>query len=146
MQRTGSRLVLYNSSIKSLLDSLSCLQNLCAIMLRLCEIGELPSLAMLKELRVLDLSYTLIKDFPSGIKCLVNLRRLDLSYTEELNIFPTGVIQNLCHLKNLPMFGSKSRWSLNSQGNEGGADFAQINNSLQITNLGFIQLQQLCEI
>ncbi|GMY37951.1 probable disease resistance protein At4g27220 [Fagus crenata] len=121
---------------KTLPDSLSSLQNLHAIRLHRCEIEELPSLAMLKELRVLDLSFTLIKGLPCGIEGLVKLRRLDLSFTEELNMFPAGIIPKLSHLENLSMFKSKWRWSLSSQGNRGGADFAEITGSSQLTNLG----------
>uniref|UniRef100_A0A2N9HBH2 Uncharacterized protein n=1 Tax=Fagus sylvatica TaxID=28930 RepID=A0A2N9HBH2_FAGSY len=121
---------------KTLPDSLSSLQNLHAIRLHRCEIEELPSLAMLKELRVLDLSFTLIKGLPCGIEGLVKLRRLDLSFTEELNMFPAGIIPKLSHLENLSMFKSKWRWSLSSQGNGGGADFAEITGSSQLTNLG----------
>ncbi|KAE7996188.1 hypothetical protein FH972_000930 [Carpinus fangiana] len=127
---------LSDSKIKSLPVTLSSLWNLRGLLLRLCEVEELPSLAALKELRVLDLSSTLINGLPCGIEGLVNLRRLDLSYTEELTMFPAGVIQNMSHLENLSMFKSKWRWSLSAQGKGEGADFAEITNSSQLTNLG----------
>ncbi|XP_041024450.1 probable disease resistance protein At4g27220 isoform X1 [Juglans microcarpa x Juglans regia] len=127
---------LSGSSIKSLPDTLSCLQNLRALLLRLCELEELPSLATLKELRVLDLSYTLIQGLPHGIEGLVNLRRLDLSYTEQLSMFPARAIPNLSRLENLSMFHSKWRWSVTPHGKERGTDFAEITNSSHLTNLG----------
>lgn len=127
---------LSGSKIESLPVTLSSLRNLRGLLLRLCELKKLPSLATLKELRVLDLSCTLIEQLPCGIEGLVNLRRLDLSYTEELKMFPAGVIPNMSHLENLSMFKSKWRWSLSTQGKGEGADFSEITNSSQLTNLG----------
>ncbi|KAL6959193.1 hypothetical protein U1Q18_043291 [Sarracenia purpurea var. burkii] len=122
--------------IESLPESLSSLCDLRALLLRFCELKELPSLSMLKEQRILDLSYTLLEVLPSDMEGLVNLRHLDLSYTEELNMFPAGVIPKLPRLENLSMFKSKWRWSrkLQEMGDRG--DFAEITGSSELTDLG----------
>lgn len=122
--------------IESLPDSLSSLQNLQALLLSSCNLSSLPSLAMLKELRVLDLSNTLIEVLPHDVGTLINLRHLDVSYTEELEIFPAGLISKLSRLEYLTMFRSKWKWSKTSQETGIGVDFDEIIKSTQLTNLG----------
>ncbi|KAF5189187.1 Disease resistance protein [Thalictrum thalictroides] len=97
---------------------------------------KLPSLAKLKELRVLDLSYTYIRVLPKDIGSLTNLRRLDLSYTEKLQRFPGKVIPKLQHLENLSMFKSRCRWWSESAEMQRGACLAEIVNFRRLTNLG----------
>ncbi|OMO70313.1 Disease resistance protein [Corchorus capsularis] len=127
---------LSGTSIESLPDSISCLENLRVLLLGFSELKNLPSLEMLKELRVLDLSDTLIEVLPQNIECLTRLRRLDLSYTEELNTFPTREISKLSCLENLSMFKSGQRWSFKSGELDQGVDFSHISSSLHLTNLG----------
>ncbi|KAG8637444.1 disease resistance protein At4g27190 [Manihot esculenta] len=122
--------------IKSMPDTLSSLQNLRALLLCFCDLQILPSLAELKELRVLDLSYTLIEELPHGIEGLVNLQRVDLSYTEELHVFPTEVLSKLSRLENLSMFKSRYRWSLSSRRLDNGANLEEVISLSQLTSLG----------
>ncbi|OMO65713.1 NB-ARC domain-containing protein [Corchorus olitorius] len=127
---------LSGTSIESLPDSISCLENPRVLLLGFSEIKNLPSLEMLKELRVLDLSNTLIEVLPQNIECLTRLRRLDLSYTEELNTFPMREISKLSCLENLSMFKSGQSWSFKSGELDQGMDFSHISSSLHLTNLG----------
>ncbi|XAR59351.1 hypothetical protein NMG60_11015158 [Bertholletia excelsa] len=127
---------LSGTSIESLPESLSCLGSLHALLLRFSDLKKLPSLSKLRELRVLDLAYTLVEELPNGMESLINLRHLDLSYTDELNVFPAGVIPKLSRLENLSMFKSKVRWSMNVQSLNSGADFEEIKRSSKLTNLG----------
>lgn len=126
---------LSSTQIELLPESLMSLCNLGALILRLTNIKNLPHVSALKELRVLDLSSTLLEELPSDIDKLVNLRRLDLSYTEELSSFPAGVLHHLSRLESLSVFRSNCKWSP-YQGNNKGADFNEITNSLQLAHLG----------
>ncbi|PON72651.1 NB-ARC domain containing protein [Parasponia andersonii] len=127
---------LSDTLIESLPNSLSSLRNLRALLLGSCNIASLPSLALLKELRVLDLSNTLIVVLPHDVGTLTNLRHLDISYTQELEIFPAGLIARLSRLEYLTTFRSNWRWSKNSQETGIGVDFDEIIKSTQLTNLG----------
>ncbi|XP_030481324.2 probable disease resistance protein At4g27220 [Cannabis sativa] len=122
--------------IESLPDSLSSLHNLRALLLSSCNLKFLPSLAMLIELRVLDLSNTLIEMLPHDIGTLINLRHLDISYTEDLEIFPAGLIPKLSRLEYLTMFRSNWSWSKDSQETGSGVVFDEIIKSTQLTSLG----------
>ncbi|KAL5715236.1 hypothetical protein ACHQM5_017083 [Ranunculus cassubicifolius] len=97
---------------------------------------KLPSLAKLKELRVLDLSYTYLRVLPKDIGGLVKLRRLDLSYTEKLMKFPPKVMQKLYDLENLSMFKSRCRWSSATEGMGRRAGLEEIINFKRLANLG----------
>ncbi|KAL5710653.1 hypothetical protein ACHQM5_021190 [Ranunculus cassubicifolius] len=68
---------------------------------------KMPSLEKLKELQVLNLCGTLIKELPEGMKCLVKLRSLDLSETVRLEDIQDGVISSLSNLEELQMQGSR---------------------------------------
>ncbi|XP_062094392.1 disease resistance protein At4g27190-like [Humulus lupulus] len=122
--------------IELLPNSLSCLHNLRALLLSSCNLKSLPSLTMLIELRVLDLSNTLIEELPHDVGTLINLRHLDISYTEELEIFPVGLIPRLSRLEYLTMFRSNWRWSKNSQETGRGVVCDEIIKSTQLTSLG----------
>ncbi|XXG82980.1 hypothetical protein AAC387_Pa10g0848 [Persea americana] len=122
--------------IKCLPESLSNLENLCALLLHYCyDLKTVPPVTNLKSLRFLDLYYTGIEVLPPGMEGLVNLRHLNLSHTFSLNILPIGVIHNLSLLEDLYMYRSKYRWSWNSLQVEGGASMEEIINSTHLANL-----------
>ncbi|KAJ8622169.1 hypothetical protein MRB53_030698 [Persea americana] len=130
------RISLMNNNIQVLLESLSNLENLCALLLHYCyDLKTVPPVTNLKSLRFLDLYYTGIEVLPPGIEGLVNLRHLNLSHTFSLNILPIGVIHNLSLLEDLYMYRSKYRWSWNSLQVEGGASMEEIINSTHLANL-----------
>ncbi|KAK1553422.1 hypothetical protein Q3G72_034758 [Acer saccharum] len=76
-----------------------------------------------------------LSDEPNLIRRSTMLR-LDLSYTEQLEMFPTGVISKLSRLENLSMFKSGWRWTLGSQDTSQGAKFEEITSLPQLANLG----------
>ncbi|XP_058106527.1 probable disease resistance protein At4g27220 [Magnolia sinica] len=67
-------------------ESVSNSKNLHAFLLNGCmRLREVPSLAKLERLRILNVSDTCIK-VPDGMKCLVNLKELYVSSAEERNV------------------------------------------------------------
>ncbi|KAJ8628478.1 hypothetical protein MRB53_021785 [Persea americana] len=127
---------LSSTKIWSLPKSVSNMKNLRALILNLCrDLEEVPSLERLEELRMLDLSHTKIRELPSGMEAMVYLQHLDLDCTEELRVFPAGIILRLSHLEELTMDGSK--WMLSSKTGEG----ARIEEILNSTRLAILNIQ-----
>ncbi|KAL3820433.1 hypothetical protein ACJIZ3_006338 [Penstemon smallii] len=90
---------LSGASITSLPDSLSGLKRLNSLILNKCSGLEfVPCLGELKELRELDLSFTIIKKVPEGMENLVNLKYLSLygaRYLKELPPMLLPIFQKL---------------------------------------------------
>ncbi|KAF7847008.1 hypothetical protein BT93_L3464 [Corymbia citriodora subsp. variegata] len=99
------------TQIRSLPISLLHLQDLRALLLRGCNhLEELPPLGSLTKLNILDLHDTSIKHLPEGMDQLTNLRKLDLSYTLNLEFVRAETVSNLTSLEFLDMTGSSYRW------------------------------------
>ncbi|XP_022735597.1 probable disease resistance protein At4g27220 [Durio zibethinus] len=60
---------------------------------------NLPSLSKLQALKKLDLGRTSIKEIPQGLEMLVNLRYLNLGFTDNLEEIPSGLLLKLCRLQ-----------------------------------------------
>ncbi|PHT24929.1 hypothetical protein CQW23_35416 [Capsicum baccatum] len=94
-----------NSELMDLPSCISNLESLRALSLRGCEqLKSVPPLGKLKNLRVLDVSYTGIKEVPQGMENLVKLKVLGMGgiHLEEL---PKEILPKLSHLQylNLPL-------------------------------------------
>nr|GMC55434.1 disease resistance protein At4g27190-like [Ipomoea batatas] len=101
------------TKIKSLPHSLLQLRGLRALILRGCnELSELPCLAALGALQVLDCSGSAITKLPDDFEELTNLRQLDLSRTRMLQKFPTDKISKLQSLEYLNMTDSATKWGM----------------------------------
>ncbi|KAH7843916.1 hypothetical protein Vadar_022338 [Vaccinium darrowii] len=110
--RSLSLLDLSHTEIQILPNSISDLECLTALFLSRCEqLIYVPSLAKLKEMRVLDLSYTKIKRVPQGLENLVNLKRLNMHQTWNLETIPTGILTRLTSLQQLILdYSSEYVW------------------------------------
>ncbi|KAM3215954.1 hypothetical protein P3L10_025394 [Capsicum annuum] len=94
----------YNSDLMELPSCISQLGSLRALSLRGCEqVKSVPSLGKLKNLRVLDVFLTGIKELPQGMENLVKLKFLDMGRTD-LDELPKEILTKLSHLQylNLP--------------------------------------------
>ena len=110
---------LTGTCIRSLPLSLFQLGDLCALILRNCfSLEELPPLGGLSKFQMLNLCATRIKELPSGMEKLSNLRQLDLSHTDSLKTIQTGIFSMLSCLEVLDM--TKSAYIFLVKGEEGG--------------------------
>ncbi|KAL2472578.1 putative disease resistance protein [Forsythia ovata] len=100
-QMRGLRtLNLSGTSIQYLPNSISDLENLRTLLLRLCHnLKSVPTLEKLRLLTRLDLAYTEIEEVPKGVESLTNLKVLDLDCP--LSMIPTGVLHRLSLLQQL---------------------------------------------
>ncbi|KAK3408830.1 hypothetical protein EUGRSUZ_J00988 [Eucalyptus grandis] len=99
------------TQIRTLPISLLHLRDLRALLLRGCNhLEELPPLGCLTKLDILDLHDTSIKHLPEGMDQLTNLRKLDLSYTLNLEFVRPEMVSNLTSLEFLDMTGSSYWW------------------------------------
>ncbi|KAA8535390.1 hypothetical protein F0562_030393 [Nyssa sinensis] len=89
---------MYN--LKRLPNSISDLKSLRGLFLINCHNLEyVPSLGELTELRELHLHNSGVKAVPTGLKGLVNLKCLDLSYMRGIQSIPTGLLPSLSNLQ-----------------------------------------------
>ncbi|KAL5759029.1 hypothetical protein ACOSP7_021640 [Xanthoceras sorbifolium] len=92
---------LSGTEIKSLPNSISELTSLTALLLNNCyRLKQIPSLAKLQALQILDLGFTAMNEVPTGMEMLTNLTNLDL-YSTELHNIPAGIFPKLCRLQKL---------------------------------------------
>ncbi|XP_065862155.1 probable disease resistance protein At4g27220 [Euphorbia lathyris] len=90
---------LSNSDIDELPGSISHLVNLNALLLSECKaLKRMPSLANLREMKKLDLSYSGIEEVPQGIVLLSNFKYLNLHGTR-IKELPSGVLPNFSNLQ-----------------------------------------------
>ncbi|CDP05717.1 unnamed protein product [Coffea canephora] len=94
--------------ITELPNSVSDLVNLTALILEDCvDLRFVPPLGKLKQLRIVDLSYTQIQDLPQGLESLVNLERLNLRNCTHLRsplipkVIPKGTLSEFQSLQRL---------------------------------------------
>nr|GMC89210.1 disease resistance protein At4g27190-like [Ipomoea batatas] len=100
-------------------DSLLQLGELRALFLENCrELFELPSLATLGMLQVLNCSRSAITKLPEDFEKLRNLRQLDLSGTSKLQKISSEKLSNLYSLEFLDMRGSATKWGMRKVNDE----------------------------
>ncbi|XP_031117876.1 disease resistance protein At4g27190-like isoform X2 [Ipomoea triloba] len=110
---------LSDTKIKFLPHSLLQLGELRALLLERCnELFELPSLATLGMLQVLNCSASAITKLPEDLEKLTNLRQLDLSHTYKLRQISSQKLSNLCSLEFLNMMGSATKWGMRKANDE----------------------------
>ncbi|XP_019175900.1 PREDICTED: probable disease resistance protein At4g27220 [Ipomoea nil] len=110
---------LSDTKIKLLPHSLLQLGELRALLLKnCCEMFELPSLATLGMLQVLNCSGSAITKLPEDFEKLTNLRQLDLSRTDKLRNISSEKVSNLCSLEFLCMTGSAIKWRMRKVNDE----------------------------
>ncbi|KAL7188832.1 hypothetical protein ACSBR1_038649 [Camellia fascicularis] len=91
-----------NYFIVELPNSISNLENLTTLLLRRCHsLTYVPPLEKLTALRELDLSWTRIKRVPQGVDRLVNLENLNMAWTKQLELIPSGTLGKLSHLQHV---------------------------------------------
>ena len=127
---------LAQTMLESLPGSICELVSLRVLFLGSCpRLRTVPSLETLQELRVLDLSHTPIETLPSGLENLVKLRRLDLSHTENLKLFPKGLLARLPLLEDLSTYQSSWLWLVEGEEIEDGAVVDEIIGTEKLSNL-----------
>ncbi|XP_024019359.1 probable disease resistance protein At4g27220 [Morus notabilis] len=89
--------------------SFSLLQNLQALSLYRC-MGKVTLIGELKNLKMLDLSFSKIEELPKHIGQLTHLQMLTLNYCERLEVIQPGVISSLLRLEELHMKGVPLKW------------------------------------
>ncbi|XP_044470963.1 probable disease resistance protein At4g27220 [Mangifera indica] len=85
----------------SLPSSIHCLTNLQTLCLDYSQLESVPIIGKLKKLKVLSLKYSNIKDFPTEMGQLTQLKLLDLSYCFYLRVIAPNVMSKLSQLEEL---------------------------------------------
>ncbi|KAG4128052.1 hypothetical protein ERO13_D10G253550v2, partial [Gossypium hirsutum] len=127
--RIKSLEVLDLRSIIHLPGSIINLINLRMLCLRGWRVEDITIIGELKNLEILDLALSRIKELPKKIAQLTRLRLLDLSWCGALKIIPPNVLSSLSKLEELYMEGSFVEWE-----NEGVVDNERRNASLDELN------------
>ncbi|XAR54678.1 hypothetical protein NMG60_11029918 [Bertholletia excelsa] len=98
---------------------------------------EIPSsICKLAELHHLDLSGTKLSTLPKELGCLTNLRHLDLQRTHYLRNIPREAISGLSQLRVLNLYYSYGCWEFRECENENEFQLADLENLKLLTSIG----------
>lgn len=94
------------------LSSFTNLQNLQMLIFHNCELGGIALLGKLKNLKVLDLSWSNFEQFPKEIGQLTQLRLLSLEHCPNLLVIPFEIVMSLKHLEELHIGEALVDWEI----------------------------------
>ena len=94
------------------------LDNLQALHLIRCKLEDIAMIGELKNLKVLNLTGSMIRQLPKEIEQLTDLKLLDLTDCSRLRVIPPNVLSNLKKLEELYMKGSFDEWEIEEQSME----------------------------
>ncbi|MBA0780989.1 hypothetical protein Gotri_005023, partial [Gossypium trilobum] len=136
-RRIESLKVLDLPSYSYLPESINHLIDLRMLCLRGCLVEDITIIGELKNLEILDLAFSRIKELPKEIAQLTRLRLLDLSECRELKIIPPNVLSSLSKLEELYMEGSFGEWENEAvvDNERRNASLDELNNLSRLTTL-----------
>ncbi|XP_044477772.1 probable disease resistance protein At4g27220 isoform X2 [Mangifera indica] len=102
----------FHLDVLSLPTSLGLLTNLQTLCLDCGTFSDITIIGELRELKILSLRCCEIKQLPEEISKLTQLRSLDLSYCQKLEVIVPNVISSLSQLEELYMSGCFISWKL----------------------------------
>ncbi|KAJ7951081.1 Disease resistance protein family [Quillaja saponaria] len=108
-------LVLTGLDLTSLPSSIKFLTSLRMLCLERCELGDISVIGNLKNVRILNLSESIIKELPCEMGQLGQLQLLDLSNCSRLQVIPPNVISRFKYLQELYLDNSFHQWEAKEQ-------------------------------
>ncbi|KAI4296944.1 hypothetical protein L6164_036860 [Bauhinia variegata] len=102
--------VLTHFNFSSLPTPITSLENLTSLCLHQCELKDIAMIGVLRNLKVLSLTHSIIQELPHELACLTRLQLLDLSNCRKLAVIPQNTISRLNKLEALYLENSFNRW------------------------------------
>ncbi|GLT62202.1 hypothetical protein SLA2020_348570 [Shorea laevis] len=119
----------------SLPSSICLLKNLHTLSFYSCLLGDISVIGKLKNLEVLTISSSDIKELPREIGELTQLKLLDLSNCSELKIIPQHVLARMSRLEELYLGNSFDGWEVEENENPKNASIAELKHLKELTTL-----------
>ncbi|KAL3750346.1 hypothetical protein ACJRO7_011358 [Eucalyptus globulus] len=125
----------FGLSFASLPSSIEFLENLKSLCLDWCHLEDVTILGKLKGLQFLSLVRSAIARLPKEIGELTELRLLDLSMCNRLNVIEPGVLGSLVNLEELYMQDSFDQWEAEDESPRSNASLAELKNMKKLSTL-----------
>ncbi|GLT76983.1 hypothetical protein SLA2020_486130 [Shorea laevis] len=119
----------------SLPSSICLLKDLHTLSFYSCLLGDISVIGKLKNLEVLTISSSDIKELPREIGELTQLKLLDLSNCSGLKIIPQHVLAGMYILEELYLGNSFNGWKVEENENQINASLAELEHLKKLTNL-----------
>ena len=101
---------LHRTHLESLPTSFCSLQNLQALSLHRCSVGDISLIGEIELLKILDLRWSDVEELPKQIGKLTHLQLLNLGFCKYLKVIQPGVISSLTRLEELNMKQVPLKW------------------------------------
>ncbi|GLT32031.1 hypothetical protein SLA2020_067250 [Shorea laevis] len=119
----------------SLPSSICLLKDLHTLCFYSCFLGDISIIGKLKNLKILTISSSDIKELPREIRELTLLKLLDLSNCSELKIIPQHVLASMSGLEELYLGNSFDGWEVDENENQRNASIAELKHLKDLTTL-----------
>ncbi|GKV47767.1 hypothetical protein SLEP1_g54633 [Rubroshorea leprosula] len=130
----------------SLPSSICLLKDLHTLCFHSCFLGDISIIGKLKNLKVLTISSSDIKELPREIRELTLLKLLDLSNCSQLKIIPPCVLANMSGLEELYLGNSFDGWEVEENENQRNASIAELKDLKDLTTLEMTEELHLSEL
>ncbi|XP_068650351.1 probable disease resistance protein At4g27220 [Aristolochia californica] len=136
---------LSSTRLKMLPLSLACIRNLRTLVLDYCtDIRDISAIGCLKQLEILSVKYTGIKQLQKELAELTTLKFLDLRGNYYLKKVAPGVLSQMVNLQVLYMWGSLVKWDGQGKGGFKNASFTEVASLHCLTDLYLFTVNANC--